>query len=481
MSAAVAEKLDIAWQPFPGGQQLFLSCPLWELLGEGDRGGGKTETLLMDFCQHVGQGFGSWWAGILFRREYKHLDDLVKKSQRLIPLIFPDARWIKSDYTWHFPDGETLSLRVMSDPEDYWDYHGHEYPWIGWEELTNWPNEDCYERMKSCSRSSRPGMPRKLRSTCNPWGAGHGWVKARFIEPAPRGTPIYDAGGEARVALHMPRKQNRALLEADPDYERRLASIKNKALREAWLSGSWDIAIGGFLSDVWDPDVHIVKPFNIPPDWTRWRSMDWGYASPYSIGWYAMNPDRQIFLYRELCGVDTDHEGKLRPNVGVKESATDVARKILAMEAAETRVGIQFKRNPADTNIWHSDGREVTQAQLFAQKHTVKVRGRTITGRVQWVPASKGPQSRKATAQLVVNELAERRLFFFNSCTNHLRTIPVLMPDPDDWEDVDTDMEDHDWDQLRYSIASRHQPKRPKAPPRSPHPDPVTADYFFKD
>lgn len=482
MSAALASK-DIAWAPFPGGQSLFLACPLFELVGEGDRGGGKTETLLMDFCQHVGMGFGSWWQGILFRREYKHLDDLVRKSQRIIPLIFPEARWLKSqsEYRWLFPDGESLAFRTIKDSEQYWDYHGHEYPWMGWEELTNWPDESCYEQMKSCSRSSMPGMPRKYRSTTNPWGSGHGWVKARFIDPAPRGHVIEDSEGNQRAALHMSRSANKALMENDPDYERRLAAIKNKALREAWLSGSWDIAIGGFLGDVWDPAVHVVKPFNIPSDWRRWRALDWGYARPYSVGWYAMDPDGRIYLYRELYGIETDQDGKPRPNHGSRESVGQVAENILKAEMAERRAGIKFSRNPADTNIWHGDGTEHTVAQTFSQLRTVTHGGHRLRDRVQWTPAQKGPGSRVATAQLVIDALAEKRLFFFNSCIHHLRTIPTLMPDDDNWEDVDTEQEDHCWDELRYSIASRHKAATKPKPPREPHPPPTTADYFFKD
>lgn len=465
MTAALALKPeDIAWQPIGRAQALFLSCPYWELLGEGDRGGGKTETLLMDFCQHVGQGFGPYWRGVLFRREYKHLDDVVVKAKRLFPVIFPEARWLssKSDYRWVWPTGEELLLRAMSDPFQYWNYHGHEYPWLGWEELTNWPDDECYTIMASTNRSSGPAhMPRKVRATCNPWGVGHHWVKERFIDPAPRGQVINaDKPGEERVALRLPRAENAALLDSDPHYVQRLRP-SNEAMRKAWLDGSWDIAVGGFLMDVWDPNVHQVKPFKIPADWKRWRAMDWGFARPYSIGWYAMNPDGVIYRYRELYG----YGGKA--NVGTRQTAAQVAAEVIKLEAVERRMGITFSRNPADSNIWHSDGTEQTVAELFSREQRVELdNGRKVSDRVRWVPASKGPGSRVATAQLVITALQERRLKVFNTCRHFLRTVPVLMPDEDNPEDVDTEQEDHAWDELRYSIASRHAPK-PKKPPRT--------------
>lgn len=55
------------WAPHPGSQTLFLSSPVYETLYEGTRGPGKTDALLMDYAQHVGQGFGENWRGILFR------------------------------------------------------------------------------------------------------------------------------------------------------------------------------------------------------------------------------------------------------------------------------------------------------------------------------------------------------------------------------------------------------------------------------
>ncbi|MBA8886150.1 hypothetical protein FHW12_000341 [Dokdonella fugitiva] len=172
-SLTQAVRGEIVWAPHPGSQVIFLSCPIYECLLQGTRGGGKTDALLMDYAQHVGRGFGAAWRGILFRQTYPQLADVVAKSKKLFYRIFPGAKFNASDYTWTFPGGEQLLLRHMKTPDDYWNYHGHEYPWIGFEELTNWPTAECYESMFACSRSSHPGMPRKYRATCNPYGRGH--------------------------------------------------------------------------------------------------------------------------------------------------------------------------------------------------------------------------------------------------------------------------------------------------------------------
>ena len=85
----------VIWRPQPGSQALFLSCPVFECLYEGTRGPGKTDALLMDFAQHVGRGFGPAWKGVLFREEAPQLEDVIARSRRWFPRIFPGARLLE--------------------------------------------------------------------------------------------------------------------------------------------------------------------------------------------------------------------------------------------------------------------------------------------------------------------------------------------------------------------------------------------------
>jgi hypothetical protein len=472
---------NIGWAPFPGGQVQFLSCPVREIFAEGNRGGGKTEILLVDYLRDVGK-HGDAWRGIIFRREYKHLDDLVAKSKRLFRKLGVKARWLssKGDYKWVFDTGEELLFRAMKDPEEYWNYHGHEYPFIAWEELTNYPDDQCYEKMKSCNRCSVQGVRRRYLSTGNPFGAGHGWVKQRFIDLGPSGTIFRETkkssmGGKEvimeRVRIHVDLEDNKALLEADPEYVMQLDSIENPALRAAWRKGDWEITVGGFLQGIWDHDVHIVDDFEIPRDWTRWRAMDMGFSAPYSVGWYCRDPaTKTVYRYRELYGWG----GK--PNVGTRESPEEIAQKIIDVERPERKLGITFRKNPADTSLWGATsikeaGREITQAELM--KKTVDDYG---VG-VGWIPAKKGPGSRLNGARNLIQLLKRAKdgkpggFKVFRSCKHFIRTVPILMPDPDNWEDVDTEMEDHPYDEVRYSLSSRQMDAdKPKAEETGPKP-----------
>ncbi len=463
-------KTQVLWKAQAGSQALFLSCPYWEILYEGTRGPGKTDALLMKFAKYVGKGYGENWRGVIFRREYKHLDDIIAKSKKWFKRLHPGAKFLESkgDLKWVFPDGEELLFRQFKKASDYWNYHGHEYPFIAWEELTSWPMDDCYESMKACSRSSHPGMPRFYLSTCNPWGAGHGWVKQYFIDIGPPGTLIMNDEGLPRIRIHGDILENKRLLEADPQYINRLESLSNEQLRQAWRYGDWDIHVGGFLAGIWDAKRHWIKPFNIPLDWPRWRAGDWGFGKPFSIGWYALDPETGcIYRYRELYGWG----GK--PDVGTRESPQEIAVKIHKMEKHEIDAGIIFRKNPMDTNLWANasgikiDGKEITPGSLFSE------------AKVKWTPAKKGKGSRMAGAIIVIQRLKNDTFKVFNTCHHWKRTVTVLQPDEDNWEDVDPEQEAHAWDETRYSLVSRH-----KAPPKSGKKDegplPGTFDWLCK-
>ena len=158
----------VTWFPQPGSQDAFLRCPIFECLLTGNRGGGKTDVLLIDFAQEVGKGYGAEWKGILFRRTYPELDDIVSKSRHWFNEIWPEdgpnpATFNIHKMTWTWKTGEVLALRHMSKESDYWSYHGHSYPWMGWEEITTWPDLGCYTRMMSCCRSSHPAVAKIAR------------------------------------------------------------------------------------------------------------------------------------------------------------------------------------------------------------------------------------------------------------------------------------------------------------------------------
>ncbi len=440
---------NVIWSPYRGSsQELFLSCPYFECLYEGTRGPGKTDSLIFDFAQHVGQGFGEHWRGVLFRQNYPQLADVIARTKQWFHQIFPGADFNKAEHVWTFPDGEELLLRHMDNPDDYWNYHGHQYPWIGWEELTNWPTDSCYEAMQACCRSAHPGMPRKYRSTANPYGVGHNWVKAYFIDLAPRGVPVTNAEGQQRVAIHGSIWENRKLLENDPEYVKKLQSITNENLRKAWLEGCWDIVAGGMFDDVWSESVHVLRPFPIPHSWRIDRSFDWGSSKPFSVQWWAESdgtecdagivPRGTLFMIGEWYGWN----GK--PNEGCKMLAVDVAKGILEREG---QMGIAGRVHPGPAD-----------SQIFDAENGVCISDDMAKEGVKWERCDKSPGSRKSGWERMRNFLSASAaaymetpgLFVFNTCRHFIRTFPVLPRDERKPDDIDTNAEDHAADSARY-------------------------------
>ena len=475
---------NVIWSPQPGSQVAFLAATsIFEVLYEGTRGGGKTDCLIMSFCNEVGKGYGPAWKGILFRQTYKQLTDVISKTKKWIPQIWPGAKFNNSEHTWTFPGGEQLLLRQFQRIDDYWNYHGHEYPWIGWEELCNWPTDEGFKRMMSCCRSSQKGMPRMVRSTTNPYGPGHNWVKYRYRLPMFRSRIIRDARDESgeleplRLAIHSSIWENKILLEADPDYPNKIrAAARNKAELDAWMEGSWDIVAGGMFDDCWVKKWNVVDHFPIPPSWRITRSFDWGSSKPFSVGWWTISngediiyPDGKItstvrgdtFRIREWYG----STGK--PNEGLRMLASEIVEGIIKREL---KWGFRRKK---ETFCKVKGG--VADAQIFSAENGVSI-GTDMQMRIRledgfrypgikWFPSDKRPGSRAAgwntMRQMLKNAHPSEHgvrewpgLFIWEGCDDFERTVPTLARSEKDPDDIDKNSEDHIADDTRYFVRS---------------------------
>lgn len=475
---------DVAWRPQAGSQVAFLSCPIFEVLYEGTRGGGKTECLLMDFAKEVGKGFGGAWAGILFRKTYKQLSDVIAKSRKLFKMLFGDrCKFNQTDCSWQWDTGERLLLRHFDKKDDYYNYHGHEYSWLAFEELCSWASSEPLVKMMSTVRCSTPGVPMRVRCTTNPYGPGHGWVKRRYKLQIPiksrrvlrnlkdeKGNPLPD-----RVSIHSDVRENKILLRADPHYLDKLrASCKSEAERKAWLEGSWDIVAGGMFDDIYDSKIHCLEPFHIPNSFIIKPAFDWGSSHPFSLGYWAKSdgsdvllPDGNVrstvrgdvFRIREWYGCVKDE-----PNVGIKMTASDIAK---GMVERQLRWGIQHvvKKGIADAQI--KDSSNGHSVQMDMAKQITLSNGQKYPG-IQWDLSDKSPGSRKlgwlACRQYLENAKPNKdtgirekpgMFIFGHYCPDWLETVLALPRNEDDPDDADDEAEDHQADETRYFIYSQ--------------------------
>jgi len=469
--------------PQRGGQKIYVANKCFELLAHGERGGGKTTVNIIDYCRDVGK-WGHFWRGILFRRTYPELSDVIQKSHQIIPKLHPGAKWVGgSTPSWTFPGGEALLFRQIKRDDEYWKYHGHEYPWICFEELTTWNTPVLYKRMMTCCRSSGPKeMPRKMRSSTNPSGPGHNWVKLWFQLPGLPGkilsekiTRTFDFTDEVRTcqAVKMDFEANLALIEADPGYQANiLMGARNAGELAAWKDGDWDIVSGGMFDDVWDKNKHIVPDFEVPSTWRIDRAFDWGSSKPFSVGWWAESDGSDVKIGNrwfstikgDLFRIAEWYGWTGEPNEGLRMLAVDITKGIVEREMAMGLHG-RVKAGVADSAIFTVENGESIAIDMGKP---VLVNGKMEKG-VQWLRADKSAGSRITGWEMVRKRMmasaakAPREypgLFVCAHCDQFLRTIPTLQRDLEkNPDDVNTDTEDHIADEVRYRV--RFSTQRP--------------------
>ena len=306
----------------------------------------------------------------------------------------------------------------------------------------------------------------QLILTANPGGPGHTWIKARYIDPAPMGFEILSrplGNGAKHRYVFIPSKveNNRILLEHDPQYINRLHLVGSKELVKAWLEGDWNVVQGAFF-DQWQTKRHVVEPFSIPGQWVRIRSMDWGYAKPFSVGWWAVVADTMVtnggqtiprgcmVRYREWYGATA-------ANIGLRLDAEDVAKGIAFRDCGE-----QIAAAVLDPSAFAMNGGP-SIAERMATSHKVRFRPADNT-RVSARGAMSGWDAMRG--RLAGDDDGNPMLVVFSTCKDFIRTIPVLQHDPLRAEDLDTDGEDHVADETRYACLSRPWIRAVKPPPQ---------------
>jgi len=437
------------WSPQPGPQLAAIEAA-WcdELFFGGARGGGKSDYLIGDYLADGGS-YGQEWRGILFRRTYPELEEIISRSKSIVPATFPGSEWKESDKTWTLPTGATLRLRYVERDDDASRYQGHQYSWIGFDELTNWSSPNAYKALMATLRNGTMMIQNKrVRSSGNPGGPGHQWVKTRFVDPAPAGyVPFLDpTTGMRRMFIPSRVGDNAILLAHDPGYVDRLRGVGSDELVRAWLDGDWSVIAGAFF-DNWLTSKHVVRPFAIPPQWPRFRCGDWGSARPFAFYWIAVATDDLtidgvtikrgcLVVYREWYGMK---DGE--PNVGLKMPAEEVGAGIRKRE-----VGDEVRSGVLDPAAFASDGGPSIAERMkvrFSPADNKRVRNSGAMGGWDQVRAR------------LDGEDGYPMLVFFSTCTHAIRTIPALQHDTLRPEDVDTSAEDHAGDAIRYGCMSR--------------------------
>lgn len=459
------------WVPQPGPQTDAI-CANWceEMLYGGAAGGGKTDFLLGDYLQDVPE-YRAAWQGILFRRSMPELEEMIARSTELYPQT--GGVWREQKKSWHWPNGARLRMRYLEADRDATRYQGGAFPWIGWDELGQHPTPFGYKYLRGRLRSAHPIPRKRIRSSANPGGVGHQWLKAKFVTPAPLGHTLLkdpETGGDV-LFIRAKLQDNKILSINDPRYADRLRGMGSKALVKAWLDGDWDVVAGAFF-DEFSVERHVVRAHSIPDDWPRFRCMDWGSAKPFAVYWMAISdgslpqyPRGALVVYREWYGVKTDEAtGIYEPNVGIKMTAEEVGKGIAEREAGEK---VQNGASVLDPSAFDNSGGPSYAERIHNGSGRKVDFRRADNKRVRAVGAMGGWDQVRSRLR-GDDESGIPMLFFTDNCPHIIRTLPVLQHDELKPEDVDTEGEDHGPDAIRYGCMSR-----PYLPRNMPKQEPV--------
>lgn len=467
----------IIWEAQPR-QAAFIACPVDDVAFGGARGGGKSDAVIGDWIGHEDQ-FSQHAIGMAFRRERTQLTELIERAKQVLKPL--GHVWHEKDSYFTGPRGGRLRFTYLENDSDADAYQGHSYTRLYPEEMGTFPNESPINKLFATLRSGN-GVKCQMKGTCNPGGSGHQWVKARYkLDEYPEGGQIFrttftnpftkESIEQTRVFIASRVADNRYL---GTDYVAKLYQVGSTNLVRAWLSGDWSVIEGAFF-DGWDITRHVVKPFPIPKHWARLCSGDWGYAKPFSFGWWAVAGEPtlagNILIPRGCLVRYREWYGKTAPNIGVRMDAEDVAKEIKRIEQDE-----QIDKRVLDPSTFAENGGPSIAERMFSS-HGIGFFKADNT-RVSERGAMSGWDALRG--RLHGDDDGNPMVVCFDTCRDSIRTIPALQHDTLRPEDLDTDGEDHAADDWRYACNARPWVKeKPKSsePPRFLHE--ITAAEIF--
>ena len=429
-------------------QAMFLRDKHKHVLFGGARGGGKS------WCvRDKAKRLALRYPGIkllIVRRTYQELEN--NHIQPLRAELHGVARYVKAERMFHFPEGSTLRFGYCAGDADLDQYQGAEYDVIFLDEATQL-REEWIRKITACVRGVND-FPKRIYYTCNPGGVGHAYLKRLFIDRR------FEEGEDPEDYSFIQSlvTDNHALMASQPDYVRQLRSLPPK-LRDAWLYGRWDIYEGQFFEELRltpDPELcraagitarealeqhrftHVIPAMDMATGerrgWRICRSYDFGYNKPFSLGYWAIDHDGVLYRILELYGCTGT------PDEGVRWSPEEQFRRIARLEREHPWLrGREIHESVADPAIWdRSRGESIADT---AAKYGI------------WFTPGDNhriPGWMQVHYRLQFEEEGYARMYVFDSCAAFLRTMPLMMYDRTRPEDLDTGLEDHCADEVRY-------------------------------
>ena len=405
-------------------QKAFMDAGESEVLFGGAAGGGKSYGQIADALLFALRYPGS--KQLVLRRTFPELE---KSIIRCALSLFPRSLYSfnSSSHVGKFKNGSVIDFGYCAGENDVYQYQSAEYDVIRFDELTHF-TEGQYIYLISRVRGAN-SYPKQVKSTTNPGGIGHSWVKRRFIDPSPAGEAFIGDGGLTKVFIPAYLSDNQFLMKGDPAYGQRLLALPERE-RKALLYGDWNIFEGQYFTE-FDPKLHIITPFEVPASWRKFRTVDYGLDRLACL-WIALSPDGISYVYREFC----------ESNLTIGASSREIL--------ARTPPSEDIYATLAPPDLWsRSQESGKSKAMLFSE-FGVNFTKTSNDRECGWL----------AIKELLCDSGAGVRLKIFSSCTEIIKCLPALTVDKLRPTDCATEPHDitHAPDALRGYAIFRARP-----------------------
>jgi phage terminase large subunit len=376
--AQPAQSIELTYKP-RGAARVVFAARDPEVVLSGPAGTGKSRAALekvhLALLKHPGA------RGLMLRKTRRSLTEsgMVTYSQKVLHPL-DGVPWRAGDQQYQYPNGSILAVAGLDKASKVM---SSEWDMIYVQEATELAEPE-WEALTTRLRNGR--MPyQQLLADCNPDAPTH-WLRQRMDIGKTRELPsvhednpvLFDDNGVPTL------EGVRYLATLDA-----LSGVRYSRLR----LGLWVSAEGMVYQDAWERKRNLVdraditgrthNPLygdgNLPREWPRYMSVDFGYTNPFVCQWWALDPDGRLYLYRELyrskwlvedCARAILHYakwnvtgGRLQPNAN---NADPLPRAIFCDHDAEGRATLErhlgWYTTPAEKAI--SDGIQAVAARM---------------------------------------------------------------------------------------------------------------------
>lgn len=460
-----------------------------------------------------------YYQGIILRSRLNALNDTIQRCEVMYRAFGGKKKGRPVQFD--FPSGAIIKTGHLRDESSFSNYIGHEYQRMGLEELTLIQEESLYEKLLGSLRSTHPDLVPQVMSTTNPGNAGHGWVKARWVDvkdvdgrKIPPNTPFYAwkrairkgakeewgyylsepkeavdergfSKGSWRIFIPSTIDDNPHLAEVDPNYVAYLDSLPEQQ-KKAWRYGSWDAAVGQYFSEFrrmrmsgepeWASHVVPAAAVNLQPWFHRWIAMDWGREHPSAVGWFVQHDDGRVYQYRELY----------RKDLSGAEIGFDIA-KMSARDLEEMPEPYMVMFLSPDAFGDRTATKTIAQQIAEGIDNALGVGTAVLVGPNEPMPSMRGTSKAKVVVRMATNRRVDGWMFvhemlrwrplpieniasevlpkfrIFDCCEQTIESISSVIHDEKKQEDVAKGPGDDGADMVRYGLMAHSE--RENLPP----------------